>query len=312
MQAYPGILRCVAFIGYQLPGGGFRPEGTCFFVLVREEELDFHYVVTCRHVVQEIAKAAEPAFRVNRASGRHALIPAPESEWFGHPDRNVDLTATRLDLETADSDEGAEFLAVNLHALAFDAQKAERHPLGIGDMLFMPSLFVGRYGDRKNIPILRVATLAAMAEEPVYGLSPRKRAYLIETRSLGGTSGSPVFLNAVPQPTRVALAAPEASRDAVYGVPYFLIGVYLGGHGGHYASDFPNYGDGDGDGDGNENQQKPEKEHTIISPDAHFNAGIGVVLPVEHVWEVLNQPAFRDVRAATIAAKRAQSGFRPD
>src|SRR5690606_30737090 len=64
-----------------------------------------------------------------------------------------------------------------------------------GDPVFIAGVFVGRVGDRRNIPVLRLASIAATADEPVAWGSPRRPAYLIETKSLGGTSGSPVFLH---------------------------------------------------------------------------------------------------------------------
>jgi hypothetical protein len=49
---------------------------------------------------------------------------------------------------------------------------------------------------RRNIPIVRVGNLACLTEEKVetnsFGLMD---AFLIEARSIGGLSGSPVFLN---------------------------------------------------------------------------------------------------------------------
>src|SRR5206468_3965471 len=57
-------------------------------------------------------------------------------------------------------------------------------------------LFTQRHGTQKNIPIVRIANIAAMPEEPLQDENSGKEysAYLIEARSIGGLSGSPVFM----------------------------------------------------------------------------------------------------------------------
>jgi hypothetical protein len=56
-------------------------------------------------------------------------------------------------------------------------------------------LFANHYGKDRNIPIMRVGNIAAMPEEKVsvkdFG---QVDAYLVEVRSIGGLSGSPVFV----------------------------------------------------------------------------------------------------------------------
>ena len=47
----------------------------------------------------------------------------------------------------------------------------------------------------RNIPIVRIGNLASLDEEKVQTEGGPIDAYLIEARSLGGLSGSPVFLN---------------------------------------------------------------------------------------------------------------------
>jgi hypothetical protein len=75
-------------------------------------------------------------------------------------------------------------------------ERIEIADIGIGDDLFLMGLFTMRYGTQRNIPILRSATIAAMPEEPLKdersGLP--YDAFLIEVRSIGGLSGSPVYV----------------------------------------------------------------------------------------------------------------------
>jgi hypothetical protein len=67
--------------------------------------------------------------------------------------------------------------------------------VSLGDEVFIVGLFRHHHGTRKNIPIVRVGNLAALTEEKVATKLGLLDAYLIEARSIGGLSGSPVFLN---------------------------------------------------------------------------------------------------------------------
>lgn len=80
-------------------------------------------------------------------------------------------------------------------ALADEAD-IEAHAIGIGDEVLMVGLFTKRYGYRKNIPIVRGGIISAMPEEPIEDQETGNLydAYLIEIRSIGGLSGSPVIV----------------------------------------------------------------------------------------------------------------------
>ena len=66
---------------------------------------------------------------------------------------------------------------------------------GIGDNAFMFSLYPSLPGTDKNTPIMRTGTVAMQPLEAVrsqYG--PPQEAIIVEATSLGGTSGSPAFV----------------------------------------------------------------------------------------------------------------------
>ncbi len=67
--------------------------------------------------------------------------------------------------------------------------------LGLGDEVFLTGLFHSHHGRQRNIPIVRAGNIAAMPEEKIhtdkFGFID---AYLVEARSIGGISGSPVFI----------------------------------------------------------------------------------------------------------------------
>ena len=128
-----------------------------------------------------------------------------------------------------------------------------------------------------------MATVAALPIEPVAFGSPRRPAYLVETKSLGGTSGSPVFLHTEPNARTIG--------DPL--LPCFLVGMMQGIHSGQYAADFI------------------EGADKVVPKDADFNAGIGIVLPYTQIMEGLDDPALREARLKVLEAKRKQSGYRP-
>jgi hypothetical protein len=98
------------------------------------------------------------------------------------------------------------------------------HYIGIGDDVVVAGLFTRRYGKKKNIPIVRMGNIAAMPDEPLpdskTGLS--YHAYLLEARSIGGLSGSPVF--AFLSRTRPTIEGDiDNSKEYIY-----LIGIIRG------------------------------------------------------------------------------------
>ncbi len=64
--------------------------------------------------------------------------------------------------------------------------------IGLGDEVFITGLFGYVAGSQKNIPIVRVGNIAMMPDEKVPTEGEPMEAYLIEARSMGGLSGSPV------------------------------------------------------------------------------------------------------------------------
>ena len=64
----------------------------------------------------------------------------------------------------------------------------------MGDEVIIVGLFTRRAGEEKNLPILRVGNIASMPEERVNTKFGLVEAYLVEVRSIGGLSGSPVFV----------------------------------------------------------------------------------------------------------------------
>ena len=137
-----------------------------------------------------------------------------------------------------------------------------------------------------------------MPLEPIDFASPRHPAYLIEARSLGGLSGSPVFLNfAEPRsgrrgfgPPRKNLVASHEKRQPDALIPYRVLGMMIGAHGGDYSSDFISETDTD---------IRPARS------DMELNSGMAVVLPDSQIEDFLNSAEIKGFRMAHIEARRS-------
>jgi len=224
MQVDDEIIHCTAFLGQEV-SHGFAAEGTCFFLAVTEGEHSFPYLVSARHVVRPFSSDRDmtlnPApiwVRAHTNLGRACLIETPRRDWVCHPDRFIDICVYPFYSRHI---VGLGNGVLHVPSIALTPEAEEYWGFGLGREVFIPSVFTARVGERHNIPVVRVATVAAMPLEPVDHASPRKPAYLIETKSLGGTSGAPVFFHT--NPHRIH-GRPPVAIDPKTGhrtVPYF-------------------------------------------------------------------------------------------
>ncbi len=153
----------------------------------------------------------------------------------------------------------------------------KRDNFGIGEDLFFPGLFTQRPGENANLPIVRIGNIAAMPEESVrttWGVLPR--AYLIEARSIGGLSGSPVFWNrgSIRQLT-VGIEPPTGAR-----LNFYFLGLIHG----HY------------DIRGEDWDSNDETSIDTAAQTCALNMGIAIVIPASDVLATLNEPIFLDQR----------------
>jgi hypothetical protein len=301
MQVHWHILKTTAFLGVPTERG-FCAEGTCFFLSVTESNLDFIYLVTCAHVVQPFLdrRSNNPNpekiyLRMNRKAAPPKVEPTIRGDWISHSSRSVDVCVYPFPRDEWDADDQLSISPINYDSVALTPDRFAQFGFSLADEVFIVGAFIGRVGDKNNIPIIRVATMAAMAEEPVWGGSATRPAFLLETKSLGGISGSPFFLNTRPGRQQRNWGLAINKKDQVE-APYLLVGMMQGIHSGQYARDFI------------VSDQDHEK---IVPKDADFNAGIAIGLPIELVKEVLDKPELKEARMATIRAKQKDSGYKP-
>jgi hypothetical protein len=207
MRVPDGIRKTVLFVGIDGPNG---PEyrGTAYIVAVpgghgaitTETDGDrtttirypYTFLVTARHVAEKL-EGRDFHLRVNKQDGTIAVIrDHAHTRWWYHPTEKkyVDAAVTNFaPMERPELD--IEPVPIGMFA---DEAIIEEHNIGVGDEVFITGLFTKVVETTRNIPIVRTGTVAMIPGEKIPFGKDLIEAYLIESRSIGGLSGSPVFV----------------------------------------------------------------------------------------------------------------------
>jgi hypothetical protein len=231
MRVPDNVSKCVAFLAYVNHATGEHvPVGSAFFLGRADErpKADPVYVVTAKHVISGLKRKGVEAIEliVNLKDGGRGKVDLPLANWFVDPeDRTKDVAIYKTGVP-----EVADQLVYPMSG-CLEEDTFAKQEVGLGDNVFITGLFRHHFGKRQNIPIIRTGNLAALDDEKI---GTREfgdiSAYLIEARSIGGLSGSPVFLN-----LGVVRSVGGAVKFSQTGEPiYYLLGLVHG----HY--DVPN------------------------------------------------------------------------
>ena len=207
--------------------------------------------------------------RVNTKDGSSGLVTGEGARWWHHPaDTSVDVAVIPwLPPEQVDYR--------NIPTSMFLSDELVRsRSIGSGDEVFITGLFAHMSGTLRNLPIVRMGAIALMPGEPV----PTREfgdieAYLIESRSIGGLSGSPAFVR---ETTNVGIGA------------FHLLGLMHG----HW--DIP---------------PTQKNDAVVMEEDAQgaVNVGIAIVIPAKKILEVLNQPQLLENRRLAVEVRKKQT-----
>jgi hypothetical protein len=291
-----GTRKCVAFIGIR-QNDKFVPKATCFFVNYIEDQRQFDYIVTAEHVVSGLLTRGHDIWlRANLVDGDCGDLPIKHDAFYFHPDdvNRTDVAVAPLPSWRTTDQETQKEAILDIRTLGLNGKDsfapteafAEEH-MGLGGQVVIVGLFRSHYGQNRNIPIVRIGNIAARLEEPVHtNYAGYIDAYLVETRSIAGLSGSPVF--ALPELASL-IAMGLTSRGQNYG----QLGALMGLVHGHF--DVKNL---------NEDVVNDMAGSSI-------NTGIGVVIPFQKILETIEQPELTAMRKA-IVAKLRKSGATAD
>ncbi len=292
---------CTAFLGYWRKDRSLWMGGTAFFVAMPIEssrQVSALYVVTAKHVIEHIdGLGKDIILQVNCKAGQLEYLKTSFSDWKTIPNSPNDDIAIlsvepNIDLSVGG---GLDHLFVSTESFVgtnrFPESVAE-----IGGNIAVAGLFNRMANASRNYPIVRVGNIAGAPDEPIeIWVDKRKfvfKAYLVEARSIGGLSGSPVFLQIDVASTNSlnvsvsgpmmhtekgpAQQAPMVTPTTNMFVQHALLGMMFG----HYDAKLTD-----------------QQSWTTES----LNLGISIVVPASKIMEALNLGCFKQERERKIA-----------
>jgi hypothetical protein len=285
MQIPDEIRKCVVFVCYKT-ATETKLAGTAFLIGVQLGISLFSssYFVTAKHVIDGIRDKSvdqKVYLRMNLKGAGAKLVETPIERWLSHPNESdVDVAV----FNWAPSHEIFDYLFIPLE-MAATQEIIKKENIGVGDDVFLTGLFQNHYGLQRNIPIIRVGNIASMPEEKVHTKWGDIDAYLVEARSIGGLSGSPVF-------AYLGAMRMIEKKTQFRGAVFYLLGLMHG----HF--DFPKL-------------EIDNLEQDSLT-NLQINMGIAIVVPVWKIMEVINQEIFANMRDATLRQEQKKTLPVPD
>lgn len=266
------MLKCVVFV-YFRKDGKLVPAGTAFFA-GRSAAVEGRPVVgvtmTANHVITGIRAHGDDLhvlLRIDTFDGKSGWHDSLVSDWL-QPDPNTDLAFLPW-VPPIDSEFNVGVFQIN--SFASLSELRDGSDIGIGDEVITVGLFRNHVGGEHNEPVIRVGNISSIPREKItserFG---QMRAILIETRSIGGLSGSPVYLHRGWRDEAQTVIG-GASRKPTF--------TFLGIMHGHWDTD------SSAADVVNENTGEPRAFHT----------GIGIVIPAEDVVAALDAEIRRQI-----------------
>jgi hypothetical protein len=291
---------CTAFLGYWKDDRSLWMGATAFFVVMPMEfgRVCAHYVITAKHVIEKINELNKDIIlQVNCKAGHLEYFKTSFSDWKtlpNSPDDDIAVLAVdpKLDLSVGG---GLDHLFVSTESFLGTA-KLPQSLAEIGSNIAVAGLFNRMVNTRKNYPIVRVGNIAGAPDEPIeISVDGRRfsfKAYLVEARSIGGLSGSPVFLQidvASLSSLNVSVSGPlmHTDKGPTHQEPIvtpttnmFVQHALLGMMFGHYDAKLT--------------------DHQSWTTES-LNLGISIVVPASKIMEVLNLDCFKQEREKKVA-----------
>ena len=276
------ILNSIVFLGARDASGRHEWRGTAFVVGVPTSDGlgASTYLVTARHCAEGFG-SGDFTIRVNDKQGGSKVIEsAAGTPWWYHPTERYLVDAAVLPI---DLDEETDYRQIPT-AMFLTDEIVRTENIGPGDEVFYTGLFPKMAGKGRNYPVLRTGNVAMLPDEPIPNVESKgfridMEAYLIEARSLGGFSGSPVFV----RKTVVVPVQEKKGGDPITMLgtgPFYLMGL-MHGHWNIPAIDC--------------NEPNPPSTNAVTGS---TSIGIAVVVPAKKILEIINCPDLVADRAA--------------
>ena len=261
------LLNSVAYIaeivGEDTSANSLDLQGTGFFVTIpsKTKGSGWRVLVTAKHIATALSNR-DVEIIVNKKGGGTMPLPLILDHWCFHPSADVAVLPCNVHPDM-------DILSISTEHFWVPTTSEEDEVVGIGDEVFFPGLFTYAPGRRRIMPLLRHGNLAMLPDEQIQVDGGFADVYLVEARSVGGMSGSPVFV-------RPTMALDEATvlgegAQTLMGVSSEL--RLLGLMHGHWDI------------------QESDLNSPRYTPNPKgVNLGIGVVVPASKILETLNHP----------------------
>jgi len=268
------VMRCVGFIGEAMHEDSSGISGdlcaTGFFIAAPYDSPELAnkrmaYFVTAAHVAKDLSD--KPIyFLVNkRGGGVVGFRSVWTTEWWVHPtDRAADVCLIPVGQQP---DADIKGVAIKDFVTAEDITSKR---VGVGDETFITGLFTEAPGKSQNMPIVRHGNIAMLPEEQIQTDLGYADVYLVEARSIGGISGSPVFVRALDE------GEESPARGSVRGMK--LLGLAHG----HWDI----------------KESEINQASIVHDRKTGVNLGIGIVTPATKILDILNSEANKELRWA--------------
>ncbi len=222
------------------------------------------HLVTAKHVAIALQNG-EAVIAMNGKDGLPLWMKnTTQVPWFYHPDKAVDVAVLPMASARLHDYDYQEIPTT----IFITSQRTAEYNIGVGDEIVLLGLFSPFVGSLRFTPIARSGIIAMMPE----GELPHPRfltmeAYLVESRSRGGLSGSPVFVRNTINPHAVDANGITTTFSA--SSDFHLLGL-LSGH---------------------------LKEGSGSVSNAEVNTGLSLVVPASKILEALFHPDLVAIRA---------------
>jgi hypothetical protein len=250
------------------------PEATAFYVAIPTSNGAMeYYAVTARHVVDHAAAYGQMYLRANLHGGGFRDFGVSPEAWYRHPSTDVAVARVKLPASLVD------LVFIPLDMLATAAYVTEMK-VTEGDKVFFIGLFNSNPGLERSQPIVRFGNVSLMPREPLAikmhpGSETETMAdgYLVEARSWGGHSGSPAFLYFGDTDRQPVVIIGDTPKTVLLGLVH-----------GHFEikSDVKFLGD------------------ILGSGSIPLNAGMALVIPAQHIIDLLMSEALVKERQAIV------------
>jgi len=171
------------------------PLGTAFWVGSRNQGI---FLISNKHV---FSKRDRIALRVYQAGGGSSVLFLIElnnakgiAKWIGHPDSRVDIAAIKLNPDSIQiiNDVNPKITTIPFSLFAKSSDVVE------GDDVFFIGFPLGLRTTENSFPLLRAGTVSLLPTEDFLVSANQdtlgRHIVLLDAMSVGGSSGSPVFL----------------------------------------------------------------------------------------------------------------------